>query len=68
MTKEQLFFKAHFRELEKHYGKKRANNANIGWVQDDDAICSKVYGNPTMCVTTFMKKENGKYVHKHEQY
>lgn len=66
--KEEEFMSAHLKEIEKRYGKRRAATANIGWSESDDSICSKVYGDEAMCVTTFRKKVKGKYIHEHDKY
>ena len=58
---------ANIAEVVRAYGKERASRANIGWVADDDGICTKVYGDPCMLVTTEITAE-GKYEHIHEAY
>lgn len=62
---------ANIAEIKKHYGKKRADQANIGWGMAHHHIESKVYGladnKPTMIVVTNRNKD-GSHSHEHSEY
>jgi len=60
----------HIKVMEKKYGKKRSNIANIGWFSDSDSITSKVYGDkkhPTEIFTTERIKKGNKITYRHSR-
>jgi hypothetical protein len=61
---------ANVKEVERKYGKKRADMANYGWFTDgngkDTKISTKVYGNPCMIVVSWW--DGKKVVHQHNPY
>ena len=64
--KEDRLAVAHDKEGRKRYGKKRWENANFGWSQEHWAICSKVYGDPCVILTTELKGK--KIAHSESDY
>jgi len=65
MKKQERLLNAHLKEGFNLYGD-RWDTANIGWVQDDNSIASKVYGNPAVIFTSYIEK--GKIFHSQENY
>jgi hypothetical protein len=67
MTREDKLWEAHDKEGRKLFGKKRWDNANFGWYQEDNLITSKVYGRHPKTLTTFAHKD-GSFEHSEEDY
>jgi hypothetical protein len=63
---EDWLIQEHIKEGNKRYGKKRMDNCNLGWYMEDRSICSKVYGDPCMILSTYYK--NGEFYHDEEEY
>lgn len=62
-----MLFRAHMIQLRKRFGKKRADNANVGWESGDDFITSKVYGEyrADILISSIVKN---KIIHEESEY
>ena len=56
-----------YKEIVRVAGKRRADQANIGWSSSEDCISSKVYGDPCLIVTSYLT-EYGTIEHEVEDY
>ena len=65
-NEESKLYGAQYTEINKVYGKERAELANYGWVTTDYVIATKVYGNLCMIVSSYFIKD--RITHKHSKY
>ena len=65
---EDLLFAKHDKQGLKLYGKKRWDNANVGWGSSENYISSKVYGNPTVVLTSTLSRNKKTVYHAESEY
>jgi len=54
---EERIYAAQEKEIEKRYGKEKADKANYGWFVDAYAVCTKVYGTGMVLTSGYEGKD-----------